>query len=164
MEKVKLFEGVPVPIIKSIVSCLKLEIFLPNDSVRIFPFILDVFSFTRIFHKIQITKAGDYGFCMYFIGIGTIAVYTKSGKEITHLEDGDHFGEFCLIMPEKKRKGNTVAIAYCEIYRLDIDDFKRTIAVVPELYKRLETIASRRLDIVLIEEERHKQSWTQNNN
>lgn len=100
---------------------------------------------------------------MYFIGVGTVAVFTNSGKEITHLEDGEHFGEFCLIFPDKKRKGNVVAIAYCEIYRLDIHDFKRTIETVPEIYERLETLASRRLDLVLIEEERHKQSWIQNN-
>lgn len=101
---------------------------------------------------------------MYFIGVGTVAVFTKSGREIIHMEDGDHFGEFCLIFPEKKRKANIVAIAFCEIYRLDIHDFKETIEAVPELYKRLETLASRRLDLVLIEEERHKQTWTQNNN
>lgn len=33
-EKVKLLEGIPMPIIKSIVSCLKLEIYLPNDPVN----------------------------------------------------------------------------------------------------------------------------------
>lgn len=100
---------------------------------------------------------------MYFIGVGTVAIFTKSGKEITHLEDGDHFGEFCFIFRDKKRKANVVAIAYCEIYRLELYDFKRTIEPISEIYERLETLASRRLDMILIEEERHKQSWTQNN-
>lgn len=99
---------------------------------------------------------------MYFIGVGTVAVFTKSGREIDHLEDGDHFGEFCLVFADKKRKGNVVAIAYCEIYRLEIHDFKRTLQPVPELYERLETLALSRLDNILIEEERHKQSWVQN--
>ncbi|XP_063708853.1 potassium/sodium hyperpolarization-activated cyclic nucleotide-gated channel 4-like [Culicoides brevitarsis] len=142
IKKVKLLEGIRVSIIKSIVSCLQLEIFLPNDPV---------------------TKAGEYGFCMYFIGVGTLAVYTKSGREVTHLEDGDHFGEFCLLFPERKRKGSVIAVDYSEIYRLDIHDFQKTIQNDPEIFARLESLATRRLDMILIEEERHKQSWTENN-
>lgn len=36
MEKMKIFKGLPKSVIKSIVYCLKLEIYLPNDIVITF--------------------------------------------------------------------------------------------------------------------------------
>ena len=93
---------------------------------------------------------------MYFIGLGTVAVTTENGNEACHLEDGDHFGEFALIMHDRKRKANAMAVDYCEIYQLDRRHFEATIATVPELYKKLEELAKRRLDLLLIADERRQ--------
>lgn len=93
---------------------------------------------------------------MYFIGLGTVAVFSPNGKEICHLEDGDHFGEFCLIFDDLKRRANVVAVDYCEIYRLNRQDFKSTIKQYPESYQMFEHLALERLNSLLIEEEHYK--------
>lgn len=99
---------------------------------------------------------------MYFIGLGTVTVTTRNGKEVCHLVDGDHFGEFSLIMPDRIRKANVTAIDYCEVYRLNRTDFKKTVETCNELYGKIESLALRRLDVLLIEEERHRSVMYQN--
>lgn len=39
---------------------------------------------------------------MYFITSGTVAAVTETGREIVHLEDGDHFGEIALIQKDTR--------------------------------------------------------------
>uniref|UniRef100_A0A336M7L3 CSON013029 protein n=1 Tax=Culicoides sonorensis TaxID=179676 RepID=A0A336M7L3_CULSO len=137
MEKVKIFQGISVQVIKSIVSRLTLEIYLPND---------------------MIIKSGDYGSSMFFIGVGTVAVFTQSGKEVAHYEDGDHFGELNFVFQDVKLKENVIAVAYCEIFRLESRHYKETIERAPELRKKLEEHALRRLDMILLEEQRQYQN------
>lgn len=104
----------------------------------------------------QIIKTGSYGNCMFFIGLGTVAIITKNGKEICHLYDGDHFGEFSLVMHDRRRRTNVVAIDYSEVYELDIDDYEQTIVKSPELIKKMEDVILQRLDMLLTEDEHHK--------
>lgn len=61
VENVNFFKNLPMTLLIRIVSCLKSEIFLDND---------------------VIIKANTVGDCMYFISTGTVAVYTKSGREV----------------------------------------------------------------------------------
>lgn len=49
-----------------------------------------------------------------------------------------------------------MAIDYCEVYQLDKVDFKKTIHKFSELYGKIESLALRRLDMLLIEEERQR--------
>jgi CRP-like cAMP-binding protein len=104
----------------------------------------------------QILQAGTYGDCMYFISIGTVAIMTPTGKEVCHLEDGDHFGEISLFANNDKRTASVVAIDYCEIYRLSREDFRKTIATVPDLYERIKDQGLRRMDATVVMEEHHK--------
>jgi CRP-like cAMP-binding protein len=104
----------------------------------------------------QILQAGTYGDCMYFLGIGTVAIMTPTGKEVCHLEDGDHFGEISLFANNDKRTASVVAIDYCEIYRLGREDFRKTIATVPDLYERIKDQGLRRMDATVVMEEHHK--------
>ena len=66
---VTLLDDLPPDIVKKIVSSLKNEVYLPNDTI---------------------IKAGTHGDCMYFIISGTVAVSTPTGKEVTSsLAEGD---------------------------------------------------------------------------
>lgn len=61
VENVGFFKNLPLSLLVRVVSCLKSEIFLVNDVV---------------------VKASTPGDSMYFISTGTVAVYTKTGKEV----------------------------------------------------------------------------------
>lgn len=41
---------------------------------------------------------GSDGAKMVFVIQGTVAVYTANWKEVLHLEDGEHFGEYQLAL------------------------------------------------------------------
>lgn len=61
VENVSFFRNLPMNLLVRIISCLQIQVFLTND---------------------VIIRAGTPGKCMYFISTGTVAVYTKSGKEV----------------------------------------------------------------------------------
>ncbi|KAK2587809.1 hypothetical protein KPH14_003911 [Odynerus spinipes] len=129
VENVTFFNNLPFSLLNRIVALLKSEIFLTND---------------------VIVRAKDAGDCMYFIGSGTVAIYTPSGKEVCHLEDGAHFGEIALVMADERRVASVVAVEICELYRLDRADFARTIHPYPMLWDRIKKIAIERHEKTLI--------------
>ncbi|XP_034933805.1 potassium/sodium hyperpolarization-activated cyclic nucleotide-gated channel 1-like [Chelonus insularis] len=122
VEHVEIFHNLPVSLLTRIVGQLKSEVFLTND---------------------VIVRAKEPGDCMYFIATGTVAIYTDSGKEICHLEDGAYFGEIALVMPEV-RVATAIAVETCELYRLERSDFMRTIYPYPMLWERIKNIAIER--------------------
>ncbi|XP_008212107.1 potassium/sodium hyperpolarization-activated cyclic nucleotide-gated channel 4-like isoform X4 [Nasonia vitripennis] len=123
VENVTFFNNLPLSLLARIVALLKSEIFLTND---------------------LIVKANQTGDCMYFIATGTVAVYTLTGKEVCHLEDGAHFGEIALVMPDAKRVASVVAVETCKLYKLERADFARTIHPYPMLWERIKKIAIER--------------------
>ncbi|XP_018398491.1 PREDICTED: potassium/sodium hyperpolarization-activated cyclic nucleotide-gated channel 2-like [Cyphomyrmex costatus] len=123
VENVTFFNNLPLPLITRIVALLKSEIFLPNDVI------------------VRVNQPGD---CMYFIASGTVAIYTSTGKEVCHLEDGAHFGEIALVMLDERRVASVVAVEICELYRLDRADFARTIHPYPMLWEQIKKIAIER--------------------
>ena len=123
VENVTFFNNLPLSLLSRIVVLLKSEVFLTND---------------------VIVKANQTGDCMYFIATGTVAVYTSTGKEVCHLEDGAHFGEIALVMPDAKRVASVVAIETCKLYKLERADFARTIHPYPMLWERIKKIAIER--------------------
>lgn len=123
VENVMFFKNLPLSLLTRIVALLKSEIFLTND---------------------VIVRANQVGDCMYFIASGTVAIYTSTGKEICHLEDGAYFGEIALVMPDARRVANVIAIEICELYRLDRADFARTIHPYPMLWEEIKKIAIKR--------------------
>lgn len=62
VENVNFFNNLPTNLLIRIVTSLKTAIFLAND---------------------VIIKAKAQGDCMYFISTGTVAVYSKSGREVS---------------------------------------------------------------------------------
>lgn len=129
MENVTLFNNLPLPLMMRIITMLKSEIFLTNDVI------------------VQADQPGD---CMYFIATGTVAIYTISGKEVCHLEDGAYFGEVVLVMPEERRVASVIAVETCELYRLDRADFARTIYPYPMLWEQIKKIAIERHERTII--------------
>lgn len=123
VENVTIFKNLPLSLLARIVALLKSEIFLTND---------------------VIVRANQPGDCMYFIASGTVAIYTNTGKEVCHLEDGAYFGEIALVMPDERRVASVIAIEICELYRLDRADFVRTIHPYPMLWEEIKKIAIKR--------------------
>ncbi|XP_035733688.1 potassium/sodium hyperpolarization-activated cyclic nucleotide-gated channel 1-like [Vespa mandarinia] len=129
VENVSFFDNLPFALLNHIVTLLKSEIFLTND---------------------VIVRANERGNCMYFIGSGTVAVYTISGKEVCHLEDGAYFGEIALVMTDEHRVASVVAVEICKLYRLDRVDFTRTIHRYPMLWDHIKKIAIERYERTMI--------------
>ncbi|XP_014605251.1 PREDICTED: potassium/sodium hyperpolarization-activated cyclic nucleotide-gated channel 1-like [Polistes canadensis] len=129
VENVTFFNNLPIVILNRIVALLKSEIFLTND---------------------VIVRANEPGNCMYFIGSGTVAIYTISGKEVCHLKDGAHFGEIALVMADERRVASVVAVEICELYRLDRADFARTIHPYPMMWEQIKNIAIERHEKTMI--------------
>ncbi|CAO1324147.1 unnamed protein product [Diamesa hyperborea] len=135
VEKVQIFKNIPKSLVSFIVASLKKEQFLPND---------------------LIIKAGTVGDCMFFIGSGTVVVTTRNGKELCHLDDGDHFGEIALILKNNKRIANVMAIEFCEIYILDFVSFKKYVQVNETIMQKLTETANNRMHLTLEAEELYK--------
>ncbi|XP_018568442.1 potassium/sodium hyperpolarization-activated cyclic nucleotide-gated channel 1-like, partial [Anoplophora glabripennis] len=123
IEKVDFFKHLPENVLMKVVAHLKSEIYLPGD---------------------VIISAGTTGTSMFFIYHGTVAIFTPSGKEICHLEDGAHFGEIALILSET-RVANVVAVTASELFTLRRTDFLATIDPYPECKDQLMTLAAERL-------------------
>ncbi|XP_076392816.1 potassium/sodium hyperpolarization-activated cyclic nucleotide-gated channel 4 [Megachile rotundata] len=135
VENVAIFQTLPKNVLRSIVRNLKFELYLPSD---------------------VIVKAGVQGDCMFFLSAGTVAILTPTGKEICHLEDGAHFGEVALLVPDQRRVASVIAIEVCEVYRLERRDFRKCIAVHTELFAQIERIATDRIEKAVTIEEQHK--------
>lgn len=69
-------------------------------------------------YLLQIVKAGATGDCMFFIASGTVCVTTTNGRELCHLEDGDHFGEVALILKNNKARVPTRNIIYVSTFKI----------------------------------------------
>lgn len=122
--------------VRDIVQVLIPEIFLPGD---------------------VIIQAGTYGDSLYFLSSGTVAVYTHSGREIRHLQDGAYFGELAIVLKSKsKRTATVVAVEISQIYRMKKSDFNRTLLKHQEVYKKIAANAQTRLTEISLHEELHK--------
>ncbi|RVE51697.1 hypothetical protein evm_003669 [Chilo suppressalis] len=103
-----------------------------------------------------IYKINNIGDCMYFIDKGTVAVYSESGKEICHQEDGDFFGEIALVTKQRLRTTSVVAVSNCELFMLDREDFNNSIACYPTVYEHIKEVAKWRQERTSVIDERHK--------
>ncbi|CAG9764681.1 unnamed protein product [Ceutorhynchus assimilis] len=135
VENVIFFRNLPINLLVRIISCLRIEVYLVNDII---------------------IKANTPGTSMYFISTGTVAIYTKSGKEICHLEDGSHFGEIALIIKDTLRTASVIAVEVSEIYRLDQKDFVKAINPYPDLLANIQHIAAERMEVAIMLDDYNK--------
>lgn len=124
VSKVPLFKDLPILVLENIISCLKLEIYFPNDVI------------------IQADKTGD---SMFFIAYGTAAIITSSGQRLGTIADGSHFGEIALLVKGQKRIASVVALEMCEVYKLSYRDFRKVIEPHSDLLLRMERTALERI-------------------
>ncbi|OXU25981.1 hypothetical protein TSAR_004105 [Trichomalopsis sarcophagae] len=135
LEMVDLFKYLPRAAIVELVKFIRTEIHLVND---------------------VIVKSGTRGDCLFFVGSGTVAVYTSLGKEVCHLEDGSYFGEIALVMENEQRVASVVAVETCEILVVPREAFQQVVAPYPNLLSRLQKVALERLDKTLLLDEIYK--------
>ncbi|XP_072397737.1 potassium/sodium hyperpolarization-activated cyclic nucleotide-gated channel 2-like [Diabrotica undecimpunctata] len=135
VENVTFFRNLPLNLLVRIISCLKIEVYLVND---------------------LIIRVNTPGTSMYFISTGTVAIYTKTGKEVCHLEDGAHFGEIALLKKNTYRIASVVAVEVSEIYRLDQKDFVKAINPYPDLLSSIQHIAEERMEVTSMLDESNK--------
>ncbi|KAJ8913213.1 hypothetical protein NQ315_016156 [Exocentrus adspersus] len=127
--------------VSSMVEYLIPEIFLPQDTI---------------------IQHGTYGEAMYFLSNGTVAVYTRSGKEICHLQDGAYFGEISLLIPGQTRNASIIAIETSQVYRLTRRDFERCLLKNTVVLEKVMATAEERLkEATHIEDEYKKYLFEQ---
>ncbi|KAI4467169.1 i[[h]] channel isoform e [Holotrichia oblita] len=125
VEHVGFFQNLPTPLILRIVSALTIEVYMVND---------------------VIVKIGTPGICMYFIASGCVAIYTRNGYEVSHLEDGEYFGEYSLLKQQEPREHSVIAVEICELYRLEYSDFVKVIMSYPDLIEKITKHALERIE------------------
>ena len=75
--------------------------------------------------------AGETGKEMYFLGHGTADVIHPQGNYLATLRKGNFFGEIALIVEEAKRTASVKALTYCDIFRLEKQDFSVILRKFP---------------------------------
>lgn len=135
IQHVSIFRHVSPKIVKQVITYLVPQIFLPND---------------------MIIQSGTTGDSMYFIESGTVAVYTPSGREVCHLQDGAYFGEISILMTNQKRPSSIIAVEITRVYILQKQHFHRCFPETGEIYKVLMEGAEKRIMQVKSAEEEYK--------
>lgn len=90
-----------------------------------------------------IINIGETGSEMYIIGHGSVEVILSDGNVVATLHEGQIFGESALLH-DTKRNANVRALGYCELYRLDKEQFDEITTRHDELIDRISSLTSRR--------------------
>lgn len=102
-----------------------------------------------------IISSGIQGTAFYLLASGTVAIYSHSGREVCHLQDGAYFGELSLIA-DMKIHSSVVAIEMTKVYKISRKYFNKYLLSNPALYEIFMTEAKRRLHLLSLVEEDHR--------
>ncbi|UCF96476.1 MAG: cyclic nucleotide-binding domain-containing protein [Spirochaetaceae bacterium] len=123
IEKVPLFQSASEDLIREIVLNLKPVVFTPGDTI---------------------VTAGEVGFQMYFISQGSVDVLSADEHTVyATLTAGQFFGEIALLL-SMPRTATIRAREYCDLYRLDKENFDRVIQRYPDFAERINELAEKR--------------------
>jgi len=127
IERVPLFEKADASLIRDIILQLEPVVFTPGD---------------------YIVRAGELGRDMFFISKGTVAVLSADEK-ITYatLKAGQFFGEISLLL-SMPRTATIKAAGFCDLYRLEKDQFDVVVEQYPEFKRSIRVLAEKRREEV----------------
>ena len=123
LQSVPFFENAPEVFITAVLTRLKFELFLPEEFI---------------------VRQGFKGDRMYFIQRGVVEVITADGNVVTHLSEGAHFGEICLLTDDR-RVATIRATTTCDLFSLSKQNFSELLEEFPEMRPFFEAIARNRL-------------------
>lgn len=121
----KLFQGLSKAVQGAILANLHQEVYLPQEVV-----------FSR---EVDVS-------CVYIVAYGCVALYTKEGIELIHLEDGGHFGVLSLMLPQFKNYFSAIAVERTEMFILKKNDFYFMYNSYEDFKKRIEKDIQSSLD------------------
>jgi voltage-gated potassium channel len=123
IEKVPLFQTAGEDLIREIVLNLTPVVFTPGDTI---------------------VTAGEVGYQMYFISQGSVDVLSADEQTVyATLTAGQFFGEIALLL-SMPRTATIRAREYCDLYRLDKDNFDQVIQRYPDFAERINELAEKR--------------------
>jgi len=88
--------------------------------------------------KYVITE-GDIGKEMYFVGHGLLQVFVENVGDIAEIDRGSFFGEMAL-MEETPRTASVKSLTYCNLYKLDKDNFLKIMDEFEELSEKINEV------------------------
>jgi len=102
-------------------------------------------SLTQVYFSPEqnIISIGEMGNEMFIIGHGDVEVRLADGKTLASLNEGHFFGERALL-EETKRSANVVATSYCDLYKLEKEDFLKIVTEYPDLLESMKRIMTER--------------------
>ncbi|XP_063973417.1 potassium/sodium hyperpolarization-activated cyclic nucleotide-gated channel 1-like [Diachasmimorpha longicaudata] len=124
IEKVNVLRQLPQPVLCQVLSLVKSEIYLPNDSI---------------------VKSGTPGDSLFYITCGTVAVVKNTGEENLRLTEGSYFGETCLITEYETCLADVIALELCELSVLKRSDFLSILSSHTNLLNKLQRFGLTRL-------------------
>lgn len=127
IERVPLFEKADASLIRDIILQLEPVVFTPGD---------------------YIVRAGELGRDMFFISKGSVLVLSADEK-ITYatLMAGQFFGEISLLL-SMPRTATIKAAGFCDLYRLEKDQFDVVVEQYPEFKASIRMLAEQRREEV----------------
>lgn len=127
IERVPLFEKADASLIRDIILQLEPVVFTPGD---------------------YIVRAGELGRDMFFISKGSVLVISADEK-ITYatLKAGQFFGEISLLL-SMPRTATIKAAGFCDLYRLEKDQFDVVVEQYPEFKQSIRVLAEKRREEV----------------
>ncbi|XP_053676779.1 uncharacterized protein LOC128726954 [Anopheles nili] len=122
--------------------------------------IADLMQFELYQEQDRIVIAGEAAQAMYFLAMGTAAVYTAEDVEIGHLVDGANFGAVALFRTDILHPVTVVSLEVCEVYRLVWGNFQQLFKPHGFLLAPMVKQAEKRiLERVLLEEEHPEERY-----
>lgn len=106
--------------------------------------------------KDVIISVGSQGTAFYLLASGTVAVYSHSGQEVCHLQDGAYFGELALIV-NMKVHASIVALEMTKVYKISRKYFNKYLLSNPALYEMFMTEGKERLRALSLVEEKYRE-------
>ncbi len=123
--RVPLFRNCERGVIRSLVTVLHPEVYLPGDFV---------------------VRAGDMGRSMYFITKGEVEVLINDDKDIcATLQSGSFFGEIAIVY-EQIRTASVRATTFTEVFVLCKEDLDKVLNTFPEFSETIKAAAEERFN------------------